>query len=194
LQGGVKPFYSCCFDQKGYQVDCSDATKKLSANPEVFAVYFPSGGTSTPGIYSAAHTLTISNAKNTAFTKVWIEPVTWSSTLSPATPTWAAQATAVSAVNTKWATMTGSSNTMAGPIDKSGGASPSRAFAMTGTIDLQTLSPSKDQAVTYTASVVTKGTYLVDGVSTTFTAPTETAAFTVTKEEVGFSVSISYGG
>ena len=184
LDGGTKPFIECCYDELKYQVDCNDATKRLTKVPGTFAVYSrisPAGGISK--ISYVQHTITISNAKNTDFTSVWIEPVTWT-----ASPTYAAGITEISA---DYAIMTGTANgkplTIAAPGN-------STSFS-SGQIDLQLLSPSKDTTVTYNATLTTKGTYVLpNGTINTYTNPTtNTLTFAVTKEEVGFNVVVSLG-
>lgn len=184
LNGGTHDV-ACCFDIGGYQVDCKDASKKLSNTQVVFAVYFPAGGVSTPGIYNVMHTITLTNTMNIDFTKVWIESASWTSSPS--------QSAGNTEINTGYVTMVGFNNAMAGgPLTVAAGPSHTRSFS-SGMINLQLLSPDKNTPVTYTSAIVAKGSYLAGATPMNWTSPTKVLTFVVTKEEAGFDITINWG-
>lgn len=178
LQGGTLPSYSCCFDQEGYQVDCQ-GPNRLSTKPLIFAIFFPAGGTSTPGKYWLATTIGITNTANTDFSKVWIESADWTSS-----PSYLVGNTEL---NNKFLSVEGFNNAMAGPLIQ--GGTP-RYFSTTGTVNLQTLSLNRTSPEVYTGIILAKGSYTAGGIETNISS-TKTLVFTVTKEEAGFSVDVT---
>lgn len=194
LKGGTKELYVCCGDAEGYQVDCQ-GTARLSDKPVwdmslytgTYAIFFPSGGTSTPNKYVIAPTVTLTNTQNIDFSSAWIESFSWTSS-----PSQTAGNTAMNAAsNPTAAPIVGWNSAFAGPLTVAAGTDHTQVFPM-GSIDLQALSPSKTTPVVYTSALVAKGAYIAGTTLTNYTSPVKAFSFTVTKEEVGFDVTISW--
>jgi hypothetical protein len=180
LNGGSQEsnVVSCCFDQEGYQVDCTDASKRLSSTQMIFAVYAPQGLTATPGIFSVAHTITIANTGSVALEKVWIDTAVWSS--SPSNPTGNLDLT------TAYARILGETSTYAGAIAV-GGAS--KSFP-TLPISLQDLDVTASGGTIYTLALNAKAR-AYNGQLTSSLPLSRTMK--ITKEAIGFSVDIVWG-
>lgn len=177
LSGGTQEgnIVSCCFDQAGYQVDCTDASKRLSNTQMIFAVYAPQGLTPTPGIFSVAHTITIANTGSVALDDVWVDSVSWSA--NPANPV------GVASLNRNYSRIIGSAVTYSGPIAV-GGAS--RPFP-TDLISLQSLDAAVSGGTTYTLTLNAKASAY--GGQLISTLPLS-RTMKITKEAIGFSVDI----
>ena len=158
---GVSKMYQCCLNQVGQQVDCNNPSTLLGP----FAIY--EGST---GVFSVAHSITISNTGNVALTKAWIESATW-------TPVHATLTTAYSG-------MIGAASTQAGPIS----LASYRPFSTTG-IDLQAIGGAPGSPITYDLSLVTMASAL--GLSDS--SKTTPASIIVEKEGIQFNVDISLG-
>ena len=177
LNGGKQEgnLVSCCFDQAGYQVDCLNADKRLSGNQLVFAVYFPTGGASTPGIFLVAHTITISNTGSIPLESVWVDTATWTS--SPVNTVGNSNLAAA------YSRIIGSSSSYAGAIAVGGAA---KSFP-TNFINLQDLDVLGTVGTVYTLNLNAKATAY--GGTLTSAIPL-VKTMKVTKESIGFSVDI----
>lgn len=154
-------FYQCCLNQAGQQIDCNNPSELLGS----FAIY-----QGLAGIFSVTHGVQITNTGNVDLTNAWIESATWSPIHIGLTNAYAA--------------MIGPTSLQAGAVPQSTG----RAFS-SGVIDLQSIGGAPGAPITYTLSLVTKGsaTGLPDASQTT------PASMAVEQEGIGFSVAINLG-
>lgn len=152
-------FYQCCLNQEDQQVDCNNPSSLLN----LFAIY-----QGNPGVFSIAHGVRIINTGNVDLTKVWIESATW-------TPTHAE-------LTDKYSPMIGIASTQSGSVI----VGNQRPFS-TGFIDLQAIGGTPGNPITYTLSLITKGsaTNLVDVSKET------SVSIVVEKEAIGFDVIVT---
>lgn len=151
--------YQCCFNLAKQQVDCNDPSTLLGP----FAIY-----QGQPGLFFITHGITITNTGNVDMTNAWINSDTWTPSNSILTSAYS------------------------GIIGSSHGVALAQGMAndwSTAQIDLQAIGGSPGNPITYTLSLVTKGsaTGLPDYSKTT------PASITVEKELIGFDVSINLG-
>lgn len=176
LNGGTQEggLVSCCFDKDGYQVDCKDASKKLSDTALVFAVYWPQGyATSTPEMFYVTHTIMISNTGAIDLDKVWVSSATWTSSNTAGN----------TILNANYSRIVGSATSYAGPILV--GGTP-RNFP-SNVIRLQDL--DSGSGTNYTLTLVAQATAANAELNS---SQTITRWMYVKKESIGFSVDLSW--
>lgn len=171
-QGGG--MIQCCHDEDGYQVDCEDRSKRLSDEPQLFAVYWPQGyATSTPEIFYVSHSAVISNTGAIDLDKVWISSATWTSSNSVGN----------AILNANYSRIVGPGTSYAGPILV--GGTP-RNFP-SNTIRLQDL--DSGSGTNYTLTLVAQATAADSQLNS---SQTITRWMYVKKESIGFSVDLSW--
>ena len=154
-------FYQCCLNQAGQQIDCNNPSKILGT----FAIY-----QGVAGIFSVTHGVQITNTGNVDLTNGWVDSAAWSPIHTELTSAYSG--------------MIGSTSLQAGAIAQG----TARAFS-SGGIDLQLIGGEPGFPITYTLSLVTKGS----AVGLPDASQTTPASMTVEKEGIGFSVAINLG-
>lgn len=157
----IPTMFQCCLNQAGQQVDCNEPSTLLGP----FAIY-----RNQTGIFSVAHTITVTNTGNVVLTNAWIDSAPW-------TPAHADLTTAYSG-------LLSSTSTQAGPIN----LDSYRVFS-TSSIDLQAIGGEPGSPITYDLLLVTKASATGLGESLKETP----ISMTVEKEGILFSVDISLG-
>lgn len=171
---GTNGSVSCCFNQAGEQVDCTDSSIKLGPK-KLMAVYGQMGGTGSPGYFSVLHTIIITNTGNFNVDSFTITSATWTAGVNGTT-------TGTSALNTAWSNM----------VNKpSSSISPGLATSFSSNaIDLQAIGAVKPYTANYNVSFVVKA--VAYGGQLNSTSSAQKATISSQREDIGFSINFDW--
>ena len=169
VSDGDDTITSCCFNLENRQVDCNNPDKPIGSN--FLAIYGVGSESGTPGIFSIAHSVKVTNDGTVPIEKAWIDTATWSPSNS--------------ILSTAYARIVGSSSTYSEALP----TGTSIDFP-TQSISLQDIGGEPGLPKTYNLNMNVKATAYSGQLDS---SKIVTGSITVEKEVIGFKVDIGWG-